>query len=157
MAGVEHVQETGRSGPAPGSGHYRVIVVEDNRADALLVQHAFEMHRINAEITILPDGEGMIAALDRIEAGAIPPPDLILLDLNLPRRDGFEVLTDLRQRSSWCKDLPVVIVTSSDAARDRETTSNLGINAYFRKPSDYDQFMQLGELVRRILEPAAAG
>ena len=115
------------------------------------------MHRINAEITILPDGEGMIAALDRIEAGAIPPPDLILLDLNLPRRDGFEVLTDLRQRSSWCKDLPVVIVTSSDAARDRETTSNLGINAYFRKPSDYDQFMQLGELVRRILEPAAAG
>jgi CheY-like chemotaxis protein len=129
----------------------RVLVAEDNRADAVLIEQAFACNGIKAEFSFNKDGEEMIRSIDRIDADQQPGADVIILDLNLPRRDGFEVLEHLRQ-SSHCGGTPVIIVTSSDASRDRERTAALGIQGYFRKPSDYDEFMRLGELVRGIVD-----
>ena len=128
----------------------RILLAEDNRADAILVRHALTTHRVTGELHIVIDGEEAFRTIDRIDHGLLDLPDIVLLDLNLPRREGTEVLGYLR-RSQRCSQLPVVIVTSSDAPRDRELTAALGISAYFRKPSDYDEFMELGGLVRRLV------
>ena len=79
-----------------------------------------------------------------------PRPDLVLLDINLPRYKGTEVLRNLRA-SSRCRDALVLVVTSSDSSRDREEMDALGANGYFRKPSEYSEFMTLGQIVRDLL------
>jgi DNA-binding response OmpR family regulator len=77
-------------------------------------------------------------------------PHLVLLDLNLPRRSGDQILQHLRH-SDRCKDIPVVVVTSSDSPRDKAEMSRLGATRYFRKPSRLDEFMRLGPLVRELV------
>jgi len=79
-----------------------------------------------------------------------PCPDLILLDINMPRYKGGDILRKLRA-SARCKDALVLIVTSSDSQRDREDMEGLGANGYFRKPSEFSEFMKLGPLVRDLL------
>jgi DNA-binding response OmpR family regulator len=80
-----------------------------------------------------------------------PIPDLILLDLNLPKTSGADVLKHLRE-SSRCKHAKVLIVSSSTLARDRSSVEDLGISGYFKKPTDYAEFMKLGPLVKALLE-----
>lgn len=151
------------SGPVPGdqsseereeaSPHprkLRIAVAEDNRADVLLVQEALQHHRIEADLTVCRDGEEMFRAIEAVEAGESVPPDLILLDLNLPKRSGQMVLARIRQ-SRVLAEIPVIIVTSSDATRDRASTAMLGASSYFRKPADYDEFLKLGELIRQTM------
>jgi CheY-like chemotaxis protein len=92
----------------------------------------------------------MLRTIERIDAGEMPCPDVVLLDLNLPRRNGTEVLARIRESPS-CGQVPVIVVTSSNARRDRETMVRLGASEYFHKPSDYDGFMSLGEVVRRVV------
>jgi DNA-binding response OmpR family regulator len=77
-------------------------------------------------------------------------PDLVILDINLPRKSGREVLRALRQ-SPNCGRTPVLVVTSSDSQRDRDEMANLGASLYFRKPSDYNEFMKLGDVVKTLL------
>jgi len=79
-----------------------------------------------------------------------PCPDLMLLDINLPRYKGSDILRKLRA-SSRCKDALVLVVTSSDSNRDREEMDALGANGYFRKPSDFSEFMLLGQMVHDLL------
>jgi len=79
----------------------------------------------------------------------------MLLDLNLPTADGTEVLRELRSHPH-CASTPVIIVTSSDAPKDRARVAELGISHYFTKPSDWDAFMRLGEVVMRVAESSAS-
>jgi CheY-like chemotaxis protein len=89
--------------------------------------------------------------LDRAENSPTQPcPDLVLLDLNIPRRDGTEVLRQLRQ-NKICRNSRVLVVTSSDSSRDREAVNALGIDGYFRKPSAYAEFLKLGPIVKSLL------
>jgi DNA-binding response OmpR family regulator len=83
-----------------------------------------------------------------------PCPELFLLDLNIPTKNGVEVLAYIR-RSVRCRTTPVVIMTSSDSPRDRTVTQSLGANRYFRKPSDYDAFLTVGEVIREMLSGKA--
>ena len=83
------------------------------------------------------------------DAGAACP-DIILLDINMPRYKGGDILRNLRA-SARCKDALVLIVTSSDSQRDREDMEAFGANGYFRKPSEFSEFMKLGPLVRDLL------
>jgi DNA-binding response OmpR family regulator len=76
---------------------------------------------------------------------------LVLLDMNLPKRSGNEVLSHLRQ-SRRCREARVIIVSSSDAPRDRASVADLAVAGYFKKPSDYAGFMRLGPLVKSVLE-----
>lgn len=128
-----------------------VVLVEDNPADAFLVQEAIERYAAGAELLLFRDGEAAIRFIDRAEADeAAPCPALVLLDLNLPTKTGEEILAYIR-RSSRCARVPVVVVTSSDSPEDRKRAQILGANRYFRKPSDYDEFMQIGRIVSEML------
>jgi CheY-like chemotaxis protein len=82
--------------------------------------------------------------------GVLSTRDVVLLDLNLPRRTGLEVLTRIRE-SLVCATVPVIIVTSSRAPNDREAAQRLQATRYFQKPSNYDDFMRLGEIVKEIV------
>jgi CheY-like chemotaxis protein len=98
-------------------------------------------------LRILEDGEKAIqflAGLDADEAASCPK--LMLLDLNLPRADGFEVLERVRS-SKRCSQIPVIIMTSSAAPADRDKSTALGASAYFQKPSQYEAFLKIGEIV----------
>jgi len=125
-----------------------VLVAEDNPGDVFLIRQALIEHGINFTIDVVTDGEQALDYIDRLggEQDAHRP-ELILLDLNLPRHSGHEDLKRIRNSPS-CKDAVVVVVTSSGAPKDRETTKELGADAYFRKPSNLDEFMKLGDLVR---------
>jgi CheY-like chemotaxis protein len=94
----------------------RVLLADDNPADVLLVREALMLQPFQSELTVQPDGEQMLAFIDQIEAGQQPCPDVILLDLNLPRRTGEILLQRIRQ-SPPCLHVPIVIVTSSRLAQ----------------------------------------
>ncbi len=127
----------------------RLLLVEDSRADVLLVREALSMHLPEAQLDVAEDGEIALHEIEKSDPDGRPNcPDLLLLDLNLPKRTGDEVLERFRQR---CHRAPVIIITSSDAQRDRERTARLGANFYFRKPSNYDDYMKLGEVARDLI------
>jgi CheY-like chemotaxis protein len=133
----------------------RVVLVEDRLEDELLVREALAPRFPNADITVLRDGEQMMRWIDMIESEYAPCPDVILLDLNLPRFRGEQVLERLRG-TNRCGPIPVVIVTSSDNPMDRAAAANLDASRYFRKPQDYDAFMKLGDVVYDVLSAADA-
>ena len=125
--------------------------MEDSKADIFLVRESIAQARIAAEFQEVSDGEKAINFLSQLEDDAsLPCPDLIILDINLPRKPGRAVLAHLR-KCARSGSIPVLIVTSSNSDRDREEMESLGTRAYFRKPSEYDEFMKLGDLVGSLL------
>jgi len=128
-----------------------VLLVEDNPADADLVQEALDGARVECGLRVLEDGTKAVEFIAQVEKNEAPRPDLILLDLNLPRLSGEEVLKRLRTSPRFGA-VKVLIITSSNAARDRERVMELGATDYFRKPSRLDQFLELGPKVREMLE-----
>ena len=116
-----------------------------------LIQRALKTACIDAQIHVADDGEKAMRFFEKADAdGAAPCPDLILLDINMPRYKGGDILRKLRA-SSRCKDALVLVVTSSNSSRDREEMDALGANGYFRKPSEFSDFMVLGQIVRDLL------
>jgi two-component system, chemotaxis family, response regulator Rcp1 len=130
---------------------FEVVLTEDNQGDVFLVREALQLHGVRAHLTVHRDGEQMDQLINQIETGKAPCPDLFLLDLNLPKRNGEALLARMRQ-SPLCAHVPIIIVTSSDSPNDRETMARLGANGYFRKPSDFDEFMKLGGTVKNMLD-----
>lgn len=102
-------------------------------------------------MTVVHDGAGAKDYLQRVGTGESPCPDLILLDLNLPHTSGHELLKLIREHAH-CGKMPVLIMTSSDAPRDRERVKALGASYYFRKPTDLEEFLQVGRVVRELIE-----
>jgi len=146
----------GQSEPA-APGRYQILIVEDNRADLFLIREAIKQSQLESELQFATDGEKavqLIAAADSDEANSTP--DLILLDLNLPRRNGAEVLQYVR-RSNRCSGVPVLIVSSSDSEEDRADAARFGASGYFKKPSSYAGFMKLGSVIRELLSANPAG
>jgi len=130
----------------------QILIVEDNPADANLIEEALAEAQLNCGLSIMRDGARAIEFIERLDADASHPcPDLILLDLNLPKVSGQEVLNRLRLIPR-CKDVKVLIISSSNAPADRDRSMQLGASEYFRKPSSLEQFMALGSLVRALLE-----
>ncbi|TDE18905.1 response regulator [Actinomadura sp. 6K520] len=124
-----------------------VLLVEDDPGDVLLTVEAFEHNKVNNSLHVVNDGEQAMAFLRREgEYPDAPRPDLILLDLNLPRRDGREVLEEIKRDESL-RRIPVVVLTTSEADEDILRSYNLHANAYVTKPVDFDQFISV---VRRI-------
>lgn len=131
----------------------QIVVVEDSKTDVFLIREAIANAQVDADLHFLPDGDAATQFFDSVDVDANAPcPALVLLDLNLPKKNGDDVLRHLRS-SKRCSNAAVLIVSSSDAVRDREAVNKLGVNGYFRKPSDYYDFMKLGELVKSLLGP----
>lgn len=129
-----------------------MLVVEDNTADIVLIREAIQAADLGVAIDVVKDGEQARRFFDRLDSDAsIPCPRLVILDINLPRWSGSEVLKHMR-RSERCRDALVLAISSSESARDRQQMAELGANEYFRKPSEYDAFMELGEAVKRLLQ-----
>jgi CheY-like chemotaxis protein len=128
-----------------------ILLAEDNLADVLLVRKALDEYEIPHDLHVVRDGEEALAFIQHMgEPNGIPCPDVVLLDLNLPKLDGPEVLTQFRKHPQ-CALTPVIVISSSDAHRDRERMASLGISRYFRKPSDLDEFLRLGAIVREVV------
>lgn len=128
-----------------------LLLAEDNLPDALLVQEAIRQENLPVQVRLATDGEQAIAFIEKAENDpAASCPDILLLDLNLPKIDGFEVLRRIRS-SVRCRDAAVLIVTSSDSPEDRSQAAKLGAG-YFRKPISYTEFLKLGSVLRRFLQ-----
>lgn len=126
-----------------------ILLVEDNPGDADLAREALEDSKMNNHLDVVDDGVKAMAYLRREPPYAeAPRPDLILLDLNLPKKDGREVLAEIKSDDNL-KRIPVVILTTSRAEEDVLKTYNLHANCYITKPIDLNQFMHV---VRSIEE-----
>ncbi len=127
-------------------------MAEDNLPDALLVREAIRLEKLPLEVHVASDGERAIDWIAKVEQGDedVPCPHVFLLDLNLPKADGFEVLRRIRA-SEKCKDVVVLVVTSSDSAADRAMAAQLGAG-YFRKPTSLEEFLKIGSVLRGYLE-----
>jgi chemotaxis family two-component system response regulator Rcp1 len=120
-----------------------ILLVEDNPGDVGLALEALENSKINNTVSVAGDGEEAMAFLRRTGNHAgVPRPDLILLDLNLPKKDGREVLAEIKADDDL-KQIPVVILTSSQAEEDILKSYNLHCNCYITKPIDLHQFIRV--------------
>ena len=132
--------------------HYEpidVLLVEDDAGDVLLIREAFEHNKVHNNLEVVSDGVEAIAYLRRQgEHADAPRPDLVLLDLNLPRKDGREVLAEVKADPDL-RRIPVVVLTTSKAEEDVLRSYDLHANAYVTKPVDFDRFI---EVVRQIDE-----
>lgn len=126
-----------------------ILIVEDNPGDVVLVREALKQSRVSFQLTVQDDGENMLRLIENAEQQGGPFPDIVLLDLNLPRVGGLQLLERMRTSPSW-RVVPVVIASSSDSPYDRQAAAALGISDYFRKPSDFEEFMGIGAIIRRI-------
>jgi len=124
-----------------------VLLVEDDPGEVLMTQEAFEEHKVGNRLHVVPDGVEALRFLRREDEFAdAPRPHLILLDLNLPRKDGREVLEEIKSDDELAH-IPVVVLTTSEAEEDVVRSYRLHANAYVPKPVDFDQFIQV---VRKI-------
>ena len=120
-----------------------ILLVEDNPGDVRLTQEAFKESKILNNLSVAMDGEEAMAFLRREgEYGTAPCPDLILLDLNLPKKDGREVLAEIKS-DERLRQIPVVVLTISKAEEDIVRSYNLSANCYITKPIDFDQFISV--------------
>ena len=124
-----------------------ILLVEDNPGDVRLTQEAFREGNIAVNLEVARDGVEAIAYLRKqAPFNDVVTPDLILLDLNLPKRDGREVLAEIKVDPDL-KRIPVVVLTTSNAEADILKSYNLHVNCYLNKPVDFDRFF---EIVQKI-------
>ena len=127
-------------GPTPAAVDLvQVLLVEDSLADIELTLEALETAKVANHVTVVRDGD---AAVARLQDRTQPRPDLVILDLNLPRRSGHEVLAVMRADEAL-RRIPVAVLTTSSAEADVARTYDLGANCFLTKPVDMDQFMQV--------------
>lgn len=128
----------------PTSAHpLEILLVDDNLGDVVLTKHAFADAKIKNSISVAKDGEEAMEFL--YKRGAFknaPTPDIILLDLNMPKKDGKEVLADIKNDATL-RRIPVVIMSSSRAEQDVLKTYDLHANSYLIKPVDIMQFSDI--------------
>jgi CheY-like chemotaxis protein len=135
---------------------FSLLLVEDSPADVYLVREAMLHEGLNVDLNVVEDGEKAIEIVNRVDAGGeTRAPELMLLDINVPRRTGNEVLERIR-RSPRCARIPVLMISSSDSPAERGRAFALGANGYFRKPSSLSEFMQLGKVVRQLRDQSRA-
>ena len=120
----------------------RILLAEDNPADVYLIEEALREHGVTFQLVVAQDGEQAIAMVSESALNF----DIVLLDLNMPKRDGSEVLEILRETST-----PVIVLTSSDSPVDRTEAMRLGATRYIRKPTGLDDFLAIGATIKEIV------
>lgn len=136
---------------------YRIWMAEDNPADVYLIEEALRRHKFEYQLKTADNGEEMLGMIERLDRDPSEScPDLFMIDLNLPRRSGDEILARIRE-SSRCAHVPAIVITSSDSPQDRARARDLGASFYFRKPADLEKFMAIGGIVRQFLGTQTGG
>jgi CheY-like chemotaxis protein len=130
---------------------FNLLLAEDNLPDALLVREVVRLENLPIDIHVVADGQQAMEFIERSENNPDAPcPHFVLLDINLPKADGFEVLRRLRASERF-KQIPVVVVSSSDSPGDRGQAAQLGAG-YFRKPPSYEEYLKLGRVIKDLIE-----
>lgn len=138
--------------PVSGGARQRtVLLVEDNPTDVFVIKEAIERCELDLNLQIASDGQDALHYLQTLEKteGSVCPA-LVLLDLNIPKLGGIEILRRLRN-GSCCNRTPVIVVTSSTAEADRIAVQRLGAEAYFRKPTSLSAYMELTKLIKELI------
>jgi chemotaxis family two-component system response regulator Rcp1 len=129
-----------------------ILLVEDNPADVYLIRETLREHAIHCTMRVASDGAEMLRIISSENAPAESRRlGLIILDLNLPRHDGTEIMQRLRETAEFAH-VPVVVLTSSDSPRDRLVANQFGAARYLRKPSNLEEFLNLGAVFKGLLE-----
>jgi len=161
--GLSQISDTDRPSPSPSQPEkitndeptsVSILLVEDNAADVHLVRESLALHKIRNELAVLSDGATAVQYLDAVDSSAVTCPQLVILDLNLPKTTGREVLKRIRQ-SPRCAKIPVVILSSSGAQKDRDDAHTLGATHYIKKPSDLKEFLEVGAVFKALLDKAS--
>ncbi|CDN10878.1 MAG: response regulator [Richelia sp.] len=127
-----------------------VLLIEDNPGDVELTQIALEDSKISVHLSVVEDGVEAMAFLHKeAKYAIIPTPDIILLDLNLPKKDGREVLAEIKA-DRLLRRIPVVVLTTSQAEEDVLKAYNLSANCYITKPVDFDQFVKIVQSIENF-------
>jgi two-component system, chemotaxis family, response regulator Rcp1 len=120
---------------------FQILLVEDNPADVLLTQEAFSESKIRHRLWCVTDGEQALQFLRQTgEYGDAPRPDVVLLDLNLPKKDGREILAEIKADPTL-RQIPVIVLTTSKSEQDIFRAYKLHANCYLTKPVDLDEFV----------------
>jgi two-component system, response regulator len=123
-----------------------ILLADDDEDDCFLVKEAFEESRISNDLHIVNDGEELMEYLqhrgDFMDKGKFPKPDLILLDLNMPRKNGKEALKEIKEDNELRK-IPVVVLTTSEAEEDIVKTYDLGVNSFITKPVTFEELVDV--------------
>ena len=128
-----------------------ILLAEDNPADVYLIREALSEHGVDYKMRVVSDGRDLLRIITGEEPNAeTKNVELIILDLNLPRHDGIEILERLRDTD--LAHVPVVVLTSSDSPRDRQLAASLGAARFLRKPSGLEQFLSLGAVFKDLLQ-----
>ena len=130
--------------------HVDILLVEDSPADVLITREAFEEFRLTNTLYVVEDGVEALAFLNQTgKYASVPHPDLILLDLNLPRKNGREVLADIKTDPRF-KSIPVVILTTSPSERDVLEAYEHHANCYIVKPVGFENFVEAMKSIRQF-------
>jgi CheY-like chemotaxis protein len=127
------------------SGQRPILIVDDNSLDVELALRALKMRNKQLPVEIARDGEEALSFIPRWDAGEAPPA-VILLDVNMPRINGHEVLQELKTHPIY-RRIPVVMLTTSDEQRDLEDAYSRGANSYVVKPVDFDRFLDVASQI----------
>ena len=134
----------------------KLLLVEDNPSDVFLLRTALIKAGLRFELSVIDDGAAALAHVDHLcTAGAKALPDVILLDLNLPKYNGLEILRTIRQYPALA-GIPVAIYTSSDSPQDRSEAERLGVNCYIIKPSQLKELANVVGLVKNMGQSSRA-
>lgn len=127
-----------------------ILIVDDNSTDLMIMREALSDTRLNATLHVANNGEAAMKFLRRVgEHAKAPRPDLILLDLNMPRKNGHEVLTEIKNDRGLLR-IPVVILTTSQAEEDISRAYAAHANCYIRKPVDFESFEKVMEIIEQF-------
>jgi CheY-like chemotaxis protein len=147
----EHEQPNPRINQAIAKAALEIWLIEDNRLDAFVIRKVIDSLGLSLRLEEFEDGQAALDSIQAIEDGRRQNcPHLILLDLNLPKRSGIELLRSVRS-STRCKEIPAIIVTSSNSELDRDAVRELGVDDYFLKPMDLPAYAELAEIIMRVI------
>jgi CheY-like chemotaxis protein len=139
--------------PAIDTAAFRILLAEDNPGDVLLFREALRNGDFRSEIVVAEDGQQAITLVESAANGG-PRPHLIVLDVNLPKHNGDEVLRHIRKEPALA-GVPVMMLTSSASPADQETADRLGVDLYLQKPSDLEALLGMGKIIGNLLGPTS--
>jgi two-component system response regulator len=129
----------------------RILLVEDNPGDVDLLRLALKTAGFECELTVLDDGgEAMAMVRGHGKYANTAPPDLAILDLNVPKNDGIEIIQSMRASEAY-RDTKVVVMSSSSSPRDHARLENFRIARYITKPPDLDEFLNIGAQLKQLV------
>ena len=134
-----------------GDRNLRLLVIEDNPADVELLRWALDAASLRCDLVVLEDGGDALAFIQgRGKHAGRRVPDLTVLDLNLPKYDGIELLEAMRARPEFA-NVPVAVLSSSSSPRDRSRMEGFAIARYITKPPDLDEYLSIGNIIRELV------